>query len=158
MAEIMPEERTRPMPAADAPTGSGFGLGSVTGLFRSLADDLARLFTQEVQLAKAEVSVAMRDLKAGVLSLAIGLGVLLAGVGFLLLAAVYALSLVVQPWLAALIVGGVVTLVGIVLLLKAKKSLDPKAMVPDSPMALAFPGIPDANERADIIAYLKANP
>jgi cytochrome c len=35
---------------------------------------------------------------------------------------------------------------------------DPKAMVPDSPMALAFPGIPDANERADIIAYLKANP
>ncbi len=32
---------------------------------------------------------------------------------------------------------------------------DPKAMIPDSPMALAFPGIPDANERADIIAYLK---
>lgn len=35
---------------------------------------------------------------------------------------------------------------------------NPKAMVPDSPMALAFPGIPDANERADIIAYLKTNP
>jgi cytochrome c2 len=32
---------------------------------------------------------------------------------------------------------------------------DPKAMIPDSTMALAFPGIPDANERADIIAYLK---
>jgi cytochrome c len=33
---------------------------------------------------------------------------------------------------------------------------DPKAMIPDSPMALlAFQGIPDANERADIIAYLK---
>jgi cytochrome c len=31
---------------------------------------------------------------------------------------------------------------------------DPKAMIPDSPMALAFPGIPDAAERADIIAYL----
>jgi cytochrome c len=35
---------------------------------------------------------------------------------------------------------------------------DPKAMLPNSPMALAFPGIPDANERADIIAYLKSNP
>jgi cytochrome c len=35
---------------------------------------------------------------------------------------------------------------------------DPKAMIPDSPMALAFQGIPDANERADIIAYLKTNP
>lgn len=34
---------------------------------------------------------------------------------------------------------------------------DPKAMIPDSPMALAFPGIPDADERADIIAYLKEN-
>jgi cytochrome c len=32
---------------------------------------------------------------------------------------------------------------------------DPKAMIPDSPMALAFPGVPDAAERADIIAYLK---
>ena len=32
---------------------------------------------------------------------------------------------------------------------------DPKAMIPDSTMASAFQGIPDANERADIIAYLK---
>jgi len=35
---------------------------------------------------------------------------------------------------------------------------DPKAMIPDSPMALAFAGIPDAGERADIIAYLKTVP
>jgi cytochrome c len=35
---------------------------------------------------------------------------------------------------------------------------DPKALIPDSPMALAFPGVPDAGERADIIAYLKTNP
>jgi cytochrome c len=32
---------------------------------------------------------------------------------------------------------------------------DPKALLPDSPMALAFQGIPDATERANIIAYLK---
>ncbi|MGB3022729.1 MAG: c-type cytochrome [Methyloceanibacter sp.] len=32
---------------------------------------------------------------------------------------------------------------------------DPKAMIPDSMMALAFAGVPDAGERADIIAYLK---
>jgi len=35
---------------------------------------------------------------------------------------------------------------------------DPKAMIADSPMALAFPGIPDAGERIDIIAYLKTVP
>jgi cytochrome c len=35
---------------------------------------------------------------------------------------------------------------------------DPKAMIAGSPMALAFQGIPDAAERADIIAYLKTVP
>jgi len=33
-----------------------------------------------------------------------------------------------------------------------------KAMIPDSPMALAFQGVPDADERANIIAYLKTFP
>ena len=33
---------------------------------------------------------------------------------------------------------------------------DPKAMIADSPMALAFAGVGDAGARADIIAYLKA--
>ena len=32
---------------------------------------------------------------------------------------------------------------------------DPKAMLPDSPMAQLFQGIPDAQERANIIAYLQ---
>jgi cytochrome c len=35
---------------------------------------------------------------------------------------------------------------------------DPKAMIPDSMMSLAFAGVPDAAERADIIAYLKSAP
>jgi cytochrome c len=35
---------------------------------------------------------------------------------------------------------------------------DPKAMIPDSPMALAFQGMPDAKERADVIAYLQTFP
>ena len=35
---------------------------------------------------------------------------------------------------------------------------DPKALLPDSTMSLAFQGIPDADERANIIAYLKTFP
>lgn len=35
---------------------------------------------------------------------------------------------------------------------------DPKAMLPNSTMALAFQGVPDADERANIIAYLKTFP
>jgi cytochrome c len=33
---------------------------------------------------------------------------------------------------------------------------DPKAMLPESPMAQLFTGIPNAEDRADIIAYLEA--
>lgn len=130
MAETM-SDRSRPM--GSAPLNGG--LASVPGLIRSLADDVTRLFSQEIALAKAELSTAARDIKSGVLSLAIGLGVLFAGFGILLLAAVFGLSLVVEAWLAALIVGGVVCLIGIVLLLKAKKSLDPHAMVPSRTIA-----------------------
>jgi uncharacterized protein (DUF983 family) len=95
---------------------------SVTGLIKSLADDVTRLFSQEVALAKAEVSTALDHIKAGVLSLAIGLGVLFVGFIVLLFAAAEALSLVVASWLAYLIVGGVVAIIGLILLMKAKKT------------------------------------
>ena len=39
--------------------------------------------------------------------------------------------------------------------LRDKWIADPKAILPDFPMAVTFQGIPDANERADIIAYLR---
>jgi hypothetical protein len=104
---------------------------SVTGLIKSLADDVTRLFSQEVALAKAEVSTALDHIKAGVLSLAIGLGVLFVGFIVLLFAAAEALSLVVASWLAYLIVGGVVAIIGLILLMKAKKNLNPESMVPN---------------------------
>ena len=125
MAETM-SDGTRPV---SSPPFNG-GVASVPGLIKSLADDVTRLFAQEIALAKAEVSSAVRDIKAGVVSLAVGLGVLFAGFIMLLLAAVFALALVVEPWLAALIVGGVVALVGVVLLLNARSALDPQGLVP----------------------------
>ncbi len=127
MAEAM-SDRTRPMAP---PTAAPARDASVPGLIKSLADDVTHLFSQEVALAKSEVRSAVSDLKAGVLSLAIGLGILFAGFMVLLGAAVAALSLVVETWLAALIVGGVVAIIGVVLLMKAKKSLNPEAMVPN---------------------------
>ena len=32
---------------------------------------------------------------------------------------------------------------------------NPKAMIPDSIMSLTFQGLPDPQQRADVIAYLK---
>lgn len=121
-------ERTRPMPDHMAAPARDV---SVPGLIKSLADDVTHLFAQEIALAKTEVASAVKDIKAGVLSLAVGLGVLFAGFIVLLGAAVAGLSLFMETWLAGLIVGGVVALIGLALLLKAKKSLDPDAMVPN---------------------------
>jgi cytochrome c len=39
-----------------------------------------------------------------------------------------------------------------------KLIVNPKAMLPDSPMSQLFTGIPDAQERTDIITYLKTVP
>ena len=127
MADAM-SDRPRPMAQSSMNTGRD---NSVTGLIKSLADDVTRLFSQEVALAKAEVSTALDHIKAGVLSLAIGLGVLFVGFIVLLFAAAEALSLVVASWLAYLIVGGVVAIIGLILLMKAKKNLNPESMVPN---------------------------
>jgi Flp pilus assembly protein protease CpaA len=50
------------------------------------------------------------------------------GIGFLLLAAVYGLSLVMAPWLAALLVGGVLTIISLILVASSRsqlKQIDP---------------------------------
>lgn len=126
MAEAM-SDQTRPMTSGGAASRDV----SVTGLIKSLADDVTHLFSQEIALAKTEVRSAIKDIKAGVLSLAIGLGILFAGFIVLLGAAVAALALIMETWLAALIVGGVVCIIGLILLMKAKNALDPESMVPN---------------------------
>ena len=103
---------------------------STPSLLRRLVDDVGMLFTQELQLFKAETTRAIGDLKAAVASIAIGGAVAFMGAFFLLLAAVYGLSNVVEPWLAALIVGGVVTLIGVIMLASGRRKLEPAAVAP----------------------------
>jgi hypothetical protein len=103
---------------------------STPSLLRRLVTDVGTLFAQEVALLKAETTKSITDLKAAVASVAMGGAVAFMGVFFLLLSAVYGLSNVVDPWLAALIVGGVVTLIGVIMLMTGKKKLEPAAMAP----------------------------
>ena len=57
--------------------------------------------------------------------------VLLAGFIILLMAVVYALSMVMAPWLAALIVGVVVMIIGFAMLQSGKKQFEPSHFKPD---------------------------
>jgi hypothetical protein len=103
---------------------------STPSLLRRLVDDIGMLFAQEVALLKAETTRSIGSMKAAIISMAMGGAVLFMGLLFLLLAAVYGLSNVVDPWLAALIVGGAVTLIGAIMLASGRSKLEPSAIAP----------------------------
>jgi hypothetical protein len=100
------------------------------GLIRHFMDELTTLFRQEVALVTSEVTGALGRLTAGLLSIATGGAVLFAGFLVLLAAAVLGLANVVAPWLAALIVGAVVALTGLVMILVGRKAADPSVLKP----------------------------
>ncbi len=118
--------RPEPTPLERPENGS-----TVMGLIRQLSHEVQQLFTKELALAKAEMQESLRSTKAGIAGVAGGVVVLLGGFIMLLLSAVYGLSLVVAPWLAALIVGGVVTLAGFIMVQAGKKQFEPSHLTPD---------------------------
>ena len=104
---------------------------SVGGLLRQLTHEVPSLITKELALAKAEVSESIRATKAGAGSVATGGAVLLGGFIVLLMSAVYGLSNVVEPWLAALIVGAVVVVIGLIMVSAGKKKFQASSFKPE---------------------------
>lgn len=78
--------------------------GSLAGLLSRLMDEARALARNEIALAKTEARDALRDVKLSIAPFAIAAGVLLAGSLTLVAALVLALSEVMRPWLAAMIV------------------------------------------------------
>jgi hypothetical protein len=111
-------------------SGRAEDYASTPSLLRRLAGDVSSLFAQELALLKAEMNRSIGDFKAATASIAIGGSIAFMGAFFLLLSAVYGLSNVVDPWLAALIVGGAVTLIGLIMLATGRRKLEPSAMAP----------------------------
>lgn len=99
-------------------------------LVRDLIDDFALLFRKELALAGSEVSHSLNDTKKGVSSLISGVVVLNSGYLFLLAAATLGLGQIMDAWLAALIVGGVVTVIGLIMVTAGKKKLEPSSLKP----------------------------
>jgi hypothetical protein len=104
---------------------------SIGALIRQLTREVPELFTKELALAKAELQQSLTTLKAGVAAVAGGAVVLLAGLIILLMAVVYGLATVMQLWLAALIVGGVTLVIGLVMVQAGKKQFEPSHLTPD---------------------------
>jgi hypothetical protein len=96
---------------------------SLPGLLSRLVGDARALLHNEIALAKSELSDAATNAKLGLAALAVAFAVLLAGAMSLIAAAILALAEVMSPWAAALIVGAILTVVGVALFAGAKRKL-----------------------------------
>jgi len=126
----MKEESPLPTSIARSRVDAGRQSESTAGLLTRLINEVSTLFRQELQLAKTEISEAVSEGKTALISMATGGAVLFAGILVLLQAAVFALAHIVSDWLAALIVGAVVAVIGFVMIQRGKKNLTPAALKP----------------------------
>jgi Putative Actinobacterial Holin-X, holin superfamily III len=98
---------------------------SIGELLGELSQDLGLLVRQEAQLAKTEMQAKLSKVTTDLASLAAGGVVALVG-GLAVTAAVILLLIDpvgLQPWLAALVVGAVMGIVGLVMLQRGLKDL-----------------------------------
>jgi hypothetical protein len=116
-------------PAGDAGNGDREAQ-SAMGLLRRLTEELSTLLRQELALATAEISRSLRLMLGGAASVAVGGAVLYAGLLAMLAAAILGLATVLQPWLASLVIGAAVALIGGVLVLAGVRSFDPSTLKP----------------------------
>jgi uncharacterized membrane protein YqjE len=114
----------QPSPA-EFPHESELERQSATTLLGRLISAFTELVRNEVALAKAELSESSTRAKAGIVALIGAVSTLLAGSLALVAAIVLGLSKVMEPWLASLIVGVVISVVGLFLLRGARKKLVP---------------------------------
>ncbi|HXR60827.1 MAG TPA: phage holin family protein [Solirubrobacterales bacterium] len=102
---------------------NGISDQSLAELLRQLSEQSSRLAHQEVELAKAEMNIKAKRLGAGVGAFgAAGLLGLFA-LGALTAAAILALAIVLDAWLAALVVAAVYGLVAGILALTGRKEV-----------------------------------
>jgi xanthine/uracil permease len=104
---------------------------SIPELIRDLATDMSTLLGKEIQLAKSEMREAATNVQIAVGAIAGGAVIAMAGLVVLLLSAVLGLSNVLEPWLAALIVGAVALLIGFIMIKGAQKKMSAKALMPE---------------------------
>src|SRR3954452_10580121 len=114
------------------------GSESIADLFKDLRDEAVLLVRQEVALAKTEMSEKMARIARNTAYVAAGMMVAFVGLVLILLAAASGLATVLDntgareqaPWLAPLIVGVVVVIVGAVAEMKGINTIKNKSLKP----------------------------
>ena len=110
---------------------------SAGGLLSRLLDDATALLRNEIALARCELQDAVSNFKTAAAATGLGAAVLFVGLLTLVASGVLALAMVLEPWLAALIVGALLTGIGAVMLMSAKRALSaPSAHLDQTQKAL----------------------
>lgn len=104
---------------------------SVPDLLTDLLRETTELFRTEGRLIRAEISDKITQVQIGGGSLAAGAICLLVSLIVLAGALVVALGKVMDPAWAALLVGVVIAVIGVLLLAKGKKDLETVSLTPD---------------------------
>lgn len=110
-------------PRLDRPT-------SISSLFSDLMRHTADLVQNETALARAEISQKVSQLESGGVQLLIAAVLGVAAVGALMASAILALSLVLSPWLSALIVGGVIAVIALIFMAVGRSKLKAQNLPP----------------------------
>lgn len=123
----------RDFPRQDYPEGR-----TLLGLFGDLWRETTTLVHNEAELAKAELSEKVSQVTTGAGEIAAGGAILFAGFIVLLFAAVGALDMMMETphavWLAPLIVGLVVMIIGYIALARGKKQMKSESLAPQRTM------------------------
>ena len=105
---------------------------SVGELVRDLANDVTNLVRQELNLARTEAQDKLHQTIAAVVAMIAGALLAFAALIVLLDALVYGLTEAgLERWLAALMVGGVVAIIGFILVRKGQNDLSATRLTPD---------------------------
>ena len=100
-------------------------------LLQGAIGNIQEIIRSEFQLARAEIGAAIQKISGPATMVGVGIGISLYAVGFILLAVVYKLSTVMEAWVAALLVGGVLALIAIITLVGATNKLKHVNAVPE---------------------------
>lgn len=104
---------------------------SLGELFADLSRKTTMLVRQELELAKTEMTEKISEAGKNVGFLVVGGAVLYMGLLFILAGVAILLAGIVPDWLAALIVGLIVAVVGLVLVQKGRAALKETSLAPE---------------------------
>jgi uncharacterized membrane protein YqjE len=121
--------------ASGADAAANDGNRTLVRLFMDLWRETSTLVHDEVELARVEVAEKVSEVGTGITAIGAAVVVLFAGFLILLLAAVNALAMFLPeetaPWLAPLIIGVVVLVVGFIALAKGRANLKVRNLAPE---------------------------